>query len=94
MNLSTHQPDRGFFSKIMAYLPFGTRISSLLRSLRTPGQHRSIMMGQRKSGGYMHLPHPDMARNPGPYFDKALEQPVDGPSLFRSPDVELAKHMP
>jgi len=41
----------------------------------------------------MHIPPSGMARNPGPHLDQALEQPVDGPSHFLSPDVELANHM-
>ena len=79
MNLSTHQPDRGFLLKIMAFLPLGTRIPSLLRSLRTPGQHCSIMMGQRKSRGYMDIPSAGMMRNSRSHFDQPLFQPVERP---------------
>ena len=51
------------------------------------------MVRQRKSRGYMHIPPPGMVRNPGPHFDQALDQPVDGPPHLFAPDVKLPDHM-
>jgi hypothetical protein len=43
--------------------------TSLRWSLKTPDQHGSIMMSQRKSGGHMDMPSPGMIRNLGAHFD-------------------------
>jgi len=37
----------------------------------------------------MHLPFPGVIRNPGPYFDQTLDQPVDGPFHIFAPDIEM-----
>jgi hypothetical protein len=37
----------------------------------------------------MPLPSPGLAGNPGPHFDKALDQPMDGPFQFFAPALEL-----
>ena len=43
-----------------------------LISLRTPGQDGSVVVCQRKSGGYMHIPPPGMVRNSGSGFDPQI----------------------
>jgi len=86
MNSSTNPLDIVIFSVTLAYLPLGTRIPSLLWSLRTPSQHRSIMMSQRKSGGYMHLPPSGMVRNSGSDLYQTLNQPIDEPLHLLSPN--------
>jgi hypothetical protein len=67
--------------------------TSLLGSLRTPGQHRPIMMSQGKSRGLMFIPPPGVVRNSGPHFDQALDQPVHGPLKFFAPYRKLPDHM-
>ena len=41
----------------------------------------------------MDIPSPGMIRNPGPYFDQTFDQPINGPSYFLTPDIELPDHM-
>ena len=50
--------------------------TSLRWSLRTPGQHRQIMVSQRKSRGNMHIPPPGVIRNSGLHFDQSFDLPV------------------
>jgi hypothetical protein len=80
---------KDFFEIFGILVSRGTRIPSLLLSLRTPSQHRSVMMGQRKSGGYMHIPPSGMVRNSGSDLDQPLNQPVDGPLHFFAPEAGL-----
>jgi hypothetical protein len=41
----------------------------------------------------MHIPPQGMVRNSGPHFDQTLNQPVDGPFHFFTPNIELADHV-
>ena len=59
----------------------------------TPGQHCPVMVRQGKGRGDMHMPPSGVVRNPGSHFDQTLDQPVDGPPHFLSPDGELADLM-
>jgi hypothetical protein len=34
-----------------------------------------------------------MIRNSGPHFEKSLDQPINGPPHFFTPDIELPDHM-
>jgi hypothetical protein len=51
------------------------------------------MLRQGKSRGDMHIPPPGMIRYPGLHFDQALDQPVNGPPNFFTPDIKLANYM-
>ena len=64
--------------------------TSLRGSLRTPGQHRPIMVSQGKSRGLMFIPPPGVVRNSGPHFDQALDQPVPHKILPRGQAAQAA----
>jgi hypothetical protein len=41
----------------------------------------------------MDISSPSVVRNPGPHFDQALDQPIDGPFYLFAPEIELPDHM-
>jgi len=51
------------------------------------------MVSQGKNGGHRHIPPSGVIRDSGPHFDQALDQPINGPPHFLSPDVELPDHV-
>jgi hypothetical protein len=81
MKLSTNQTDIAIFWKFWHNAPKNPD-TQLQSSLRTPGQHRSIMIMQQKSRGHMVLPPPGMLRNSGPHFDQTLDEPFYGALYF------------
>jgi hypothetical protein len=53
--------EKVIFQKNWAYHTPRTKIPNRLGSLRTPGQHRTAMVRQRKGRGHMDMPPPGMA---------------------------------
>gem|GEM_PF-5384081 len=79
-----------FFPEFWAHHTLRTQDTSLLWRLRTPGQHRPVVVGQGKSRSHMNIPPPGMIRDSGSHFNHTLGQPVHGPPHFFTPNHRTA----